>query len=516
VAVSSPAGLNNAGTLSVNAGTTGTITGNYTQTSSGTFQTNVSNDTTYGKLLVTGTATLPASANINVNVASPNFVFSTAVTNGLPAVISAGTLSASSFNVTTNSVLLSFAGTKNGNQLDLTLVAPVPAPAPVPVPATTITASVNAVGNVPAIGAATELNTLFSLVLNTGTSGNAIMDNVINKLVNYGTSQQRVSDAVSQTLPLHAGGETAAITGSMRSVNNIVQSRQEGQQGRSSGDEFYGNKQIWMKPFGGVANQGDRAGVSGYNAKNYGLIFGVDGETSSTNRIGLAFVIANSKIAGNSTVAPQSSTISTYQAVMYGSHSLDKDTDISWQGDIGNSTNKGLRNITFMGTTAQSNYNSLSAHLGAGVARTMPLNETSSFTPSVHVDYTTVHNAAYTETGAGGLNLMVNSSKVDELIVSADGKFLHALQDNTQLSGNVGIGYDTMAKQASITSAFSGAPAGSFTTLGMNPSPWIARGGVGVVRKLISGTEISARYDAETRSSGFTNQTISIKACWGF
>jgi hypothetical protein len=127
-----------------------------------------------------------------------------------------------------------------------------------------------------------------------------------------------------------------------------------------------------------------------------------------------------------------------------------------------------------------------------------------------------VQNAAYTETGAGGLNLMVASSNVAELILSADGKFTHTLSDSTQLTGNLGVGYDTIAKQASITSAFAGAPTGSFTTLGMNPSPWIGRGGAGVVRKLANGTEISARYDAETRSSGFTNQTVSVKARWGF
>ena len=499
----------NAGTLSVAAGAS-TITGNYTQAATGAFQTNVTDDTTYGKLQVSGTATLPANAKINVNVASPNFVFTTAKTDGLTGVISAGSLIATTFDVTSNSVLVEFTGSKNANQLDLTLA--------VLKPAMIIVENVNTAGNTPATGAATQLDALYK---STGT-GNTVMDDVINKLVTYSaatptiSSQQRVSDAVSQTLPLHAGAESAAIAGSMHIVNHIVQSRQDNSQGRSSGDEFYGNKQFWLKPFGGAANQDDRSGVSGYNAKNVGLVFGADGETSSTNRIGVAFAIANSNISGNSAVAPQSSTISTYQALVYGSHSLDKDTDISLQGDIGNSANKGLRNITFMGTTAQSNYNSLSAHLGAGVARTMVMNEATSFTPSVHADYTMVRNDAYTETGAGGLNLMVNSSNVEELILSADGRITHALQDNIQLTGNLGLGYDTMAKQASITSAYAGAPTGSFTTLGMNPSPWLARGGLGVVRKLNNGVEVTARYDVEARTSGFVAQTVSVKARWAF
>ncbi len=59
-------GFTTDGTLGVAAGGTATVTGNYTQNSSGTFRTNVTNSTTYGKLTVSGSAGLPTAAQFDV------------------------------------------------------------------------------------------------------------------------------------------------------------------------------------------------------------------------------------------------------------------------------------------------------------------------------------------------------------------------------------------------------------------------------------------------------------------
>ena len=114
--------FNNAGTLAVAAAATATITGDYTQTSTGTFRTGVTDDTTYGKLVVTGTATLPTGARIDVNVADPNFAFTA---TSMADVISAGTLASDgTFAVTDNSALFDFTASMNGNAVDLALAIP--------------------------------------------------------------------------------------------------------------------------------------------------------------------------------------------------------------------------------------------------------------------------------------------------------------------------------------------------------------------------------------------------------
>lgn len=329
------------------------------------------------------------------------------------------------------------------------------------------------------------------------------------------TTAQQLSSAASQSLPLLTGGMTQAMDNVLHGTNRIIQSRQEGQHGRSSGDEFLGDKHAWFKPFGSWANQSDRKGVSGYDANTYGMVFGADAEVSDTNRLGVAFAYAHSNVDSNSNVAHQSAKVNSYQLIAYGSHNISDATDISFQADIGKHDNEGLRNITFVGTTAKSDYTSWSGHVGAGLAHTYALSEKTSLTPSVRADYTRVRDAANTETGAAALNLRVNSNTTEELILGLDGKLAHAFSDKATLTANLGLGYDVINEQASITAAFAGAPTASFVTNGIDPSPWLLRGGLGVVGKATETVEISARYDVEARKD-FDNQTASVKVRWAF
>ena len=103
----------------------------------------------------------------------------------------------------------------------------------------------------------------------------------------------------------------------------------------------------------------------------------------------------------------------------------------------------------------------------------------------------------------------------EALVIGVDGKVAHRLSDVTTLLANLGVGYDTMSKQAAISASFAGAPDAAFVTYGIDPSPWIVRGGVGAVYKARNGLEITGRYDAEYRES-FLNQTVSAKLSWAF
>lgn len=305
-------------------------------------------------------------------------------------------------------------------------------------------------------------------------------------------------------------------TGStLHGMNRIIQSRQEGQHGRSSGDEFFGDKHAWFKPFGSWANQGDRKGVSGYDANTYGMVFGADAEISDSNRLGVAFAYARSNVDGNSSIARQTADVDSYQLVVYGSHNISDATDVNFQADIGRHNNEGVRNIALTSSVAKADYNSWSGHVGAGLAHTYSLSDKTSLTPSVRADYTLVRDESYRETGAGVLNLNVNRNTTEELVLGVDGKLAHVLNAKATFTANLGIGYDVINEQASITAAFAGAPTASFVTKGLESSPWLVRGGLGVVGKASETVEISARYDVEARKD-FDNQTASVKVRWAF
>lgn len=486
------------GTLAVAAGGTATITGNYTQEAAATFRTNVTNDTTYGKLVVSGTATLPSNAKIDVNVANADFDFTT---TAMADIISAGTLvSDGSFAVTHNSNLFDFSAIKDGNTVDLVIAAAAASGG------TSVSDIVTSTGNTPAAGAAAALDQIF-----TDTS------NPITQLfipISSGTDQE-ISNAVSQTLPVLTGGSQVAATSALSGINRVIQARQEANRGLSSGEVFYGDKKFWMKPFASWADQNDRKGVSGYDAKTAGLAFGADATISDQTRIGLAFAYVKADADSNSRVAPSQVDVDVFQLVGYGSYALDAATEINFQAGIGQNNNKAKRSLPSFGLAAEADYKSLTATLGAGVGRTFKYSDKTSFTPSVRFDYSWVKDDSYREKGANVLNLNVKGRTTDELIFAVDGKLSHEISLGTTLSANLGLGYDVINDRASITSAYAGAPGVAFTTQGLDPSPWMVRGGLGLSTTMQSGVEISARYDVDYRED-FLNQTASVKVRWAF
>ena len=82
--------------------------------------------------------------------------------------------------------------------------------------------------------------------------------------------------------------------------------------------------------------------------------------------------------------------------------------------------------------------------------------------------------------GAGALNLSVDGRTTQSLIMLLAGRLDHQLDDRTTLIASVGAGYDALTRQAAITATFAGAPGASFVTHGIDPSPWLARGGLGL------------------------------------
>jgi len=484
--------VSNGGTLSVGNATTPnatlTITGNFTNT--GTFSPAVASMASYGKLSVSGTATLTGST-LDVNV-----IGSPTLSGSLTSIIHAGMVSGSFGTVTDNSTLFNFTPVYTATDVNLTISA---------ASTTGVLTAVTNQGNTPAVGAATILDNIIATDP-TGTIGSLFVPL---------TSNQQVSNAASQTLPLLTGGGTLVEGDLLGDINRVIEARNNANQGLSSGDNFYGDKKFWLKPFGTWADQNDRDAVAGYKARIGGLALGADVTLSTISRVGVALAYAHANVDSNSSVAPQTDKIDLYQLIGYGSFNLDPQTEINYQVDVGNNSNSGQRDILFAGETANASYNAFTAHAGIGIGRVMTLSPTTNFVPSVRIDYTSIHDNAYSETGAGALNLNVDSHTTEQLVFSLDGKLTHDLGNSTKLMANLGAGYDTMAEQASITAAYAGAPGLSFATLGLTPSHWLWHGGLGVEKTTVSGMQVVGRYDVEGRN-GYTDQTVSAKLRWTF
>ena len=498
------------GTLRIASGKTLELGGSYTQTSSGVLKVGASSNSNYGKLVVAGTATFTANSVIAVDVASAN---SLAVDGTLSSVVSADTLEASTFSVTDNSALFDFSAVVNDDTVDLVIVQGTTdsTDSTDSSNVTSVTRYVTEQGHASSMGAAAMLDTFVS----GGTTGTD-MDNVVTALGQLSTGVE-VSNAVAQTLPLLQGATNQVSASVTQTTSRVIQTRQAVTSGTSSGDGFITDKQGWVKVIGSSAKQDELNGSSGFESKSYGVIGGIDGEMNANSSMGIALSYVDSSIESTSTSSYNSAEIDSYQVAFYGQYALGANyhnVDVSWQADLGLNQTEGFRDITFMNREADSSYDSYAGHVGAGVGRIFSVAASTALVPSLRADYYYVHNESYTESGAGALNLEVESSNAEDFILTLQGDLQHEMNDQLFISASLGIGYDMMNDAASLTASYVGGGT-TFTTAGLEQSPWIVTTGLAMNYSVNDTTQITASYDVQGRE-GFLNQTASAKVKWLF
>jgi len=329
------------------------------------------------------------------------------------------------------------------------------------------------------------------------------------------TSDAQLDAALTQTLPVLTGGSLLAARDALGSIHRVVQARLEGNRGLSAGDAFYGDRYVWLKPFGSWVDQGNRSGVAGYKGDTAGVVLGFDAAHDAPLRLGGALAYARVDIEGRNSSAPQDLDIDVYQLIGYGSYSVDPRTDIHFQVDVGLNDVESRRRIAFAGSAASADYDGYNAHVGVGIGRTIALADETTFSPTLRADYTWLKDDAYRESGAGLLSLSVEDRTMNAFVTGFDGKLTHRISEQTTLVANLGLGFDALNERASIRSVFAGAPGAAFRTKGMHSDPWVSRGGLAAFYTTADGVELSARLDAE-RDQKFLNQTLSVRARWAF
>ena len=510
ITTTSSSAFSNLGTLVIDAGDTVTIAGDYSQGADGIFQTNVTNDTSFGRLVVLGTANLPSNARIDVNVADTDFNFSV---NELQDIITAGTLvSDGTFSVSDNSNLFDFHAILSGNTVDLCLAA-----------AGGSCGSRSSIGvyeavvanrNWPGIGAAIVFDDLIDSFVADATTGNDGMDNVIASLGAFGT-QKEVSDAVTQTLPLLAAGSSIPIRNVLSSTRRIVQfGLRDNSRLSWEEDRDLSNGNIWANVYRTHHNQNDRSGATGFYGISEGLVLGVDGNTDAHSNLGIAFAYGSTDVDNNTDL--HSADIKTYQLIGYGRHSVSESAEVSIQIGLSKSKTEGRRTIAFAddAPTALSDYDTTGIHLGIGIGRVLKLGSATQFIPTMHMDYTRLTSDGYTETGAETLNINARSTHLEAFELGLNGQLRHRINAKASLVASFGIAYDTLNEQPTVTGRFAGG-GDAFVTRGIHPSPWIGGASINFPITLGNNKYITIGYDVEARRS-YDNHTASMEFRWRF
>lgn len=468
------------------------IGGNFTQSASGSLGIAAASAASYSTLAVGGTANLAGTLNVDVK---------SSYTGGdLTDVITAsGGLTDNGLRVTDNSLRYAFSTLFHANGMDLVVSD---------TGMSTISGAVSPL----APGAQGAARVWDGLQAN-GTSSTEL-NQALQEIVGS-SSAAEVTSKMQQVLPLLTGNSINLANNTLGSVNSVIQSRVDVTRGLSSGDAFIGDRHLWMKPFATRSRQDNRNGVVGYSAETNGFVIGADGSLNADTDLGLAIAYAKSDVSSNSAGPKQSADIDTYQLIVYGRHALDADSDLLFQLDTGKMRSDGKRQIDMLDLSAESSYDSKTAHAGIGVDRRFQLSERTTFKPALRLDYTWVEDDAYREKGAGGLNLQVKSRSTDALVLGMDGLLSHDLTDQLTATANLGAGYDFYNRDASIIAAYAGAPDAAFVTEGSKHSAWSQHAGAGLIYTTVNGTEITGRYDAQHRE-GFLSQTASMQVRWMF
>lgn len=314
----------------------------------------------------------------------------------------------------------------------------------------------------------------------------------------------QLSRAISQTTPVLAGAAAQATWNVQRGLTQVVTDRLDGVRNGIGAE-----RNVWLKPLGGVARQNDRDGVTGYHAGSGGVAAGADRTVADGLALGGLLAYSHHAFSGNDGAVPNTLNVSSYQLGLYGGYALRPDVAIDFRVDAGLNKNNESRTIAFMSNTAAASYDSTTIHAGAEIKKLISLQPGLAIIPSFGIDFAQVRADAYSENGAGALNLNVEGQIWRELRVMTGLKAAYQIAARVHLTADAGVSYNALNQRVQLTAAFAGG-GDPFTTYRLSASPWLYTAGLGLVGSQSDNLDVSLRYGVQASPSGFLNQTGSL------
>lgn len=509
--------VTNAGTLQVNNPLS--ISGNYVQNASASLVFGVSNptangnltDTGYGRLLVSGNATLASGSTVSLKSLGYSFA------QGQRYVVLAalGNITASGVNYSVTGFTVNGnvqTDTSNSSYRDLVLT----------LGGATGSSPVNYADN---SNANASLRGLFNY------SGN---DPTLLALFNPAAAQNN-PDAANQTGeklgPSSVKGAATDAQGAVsQAVGNVANERMDGQrvaQWGSSGvatGEFARDIALWGQVFGGGATQGLRDNVSGYHANYRGLLMGVDGLVSEQLRVGGLASFAKTSISSDGNMSGSSADVNNYGLTAYASYS-GAPWYVNVQAGASRQQYSTTRVVSFTGFSGVANGSFNGQQYSTSVLAGYPLNldawlPGATLTPVAGLSYSTLRQNGYTETGGNGAALTVGSStsnslkselgaKLERSFDTSYGKLLPSLQ--------LGWRHEYKDGRVQTGASFAADSTGSTAFVTQSAAPIANLGVLNLGLTLLQGKQLSltARYTLES-GGGYTAQTGSMQVRWQY
>jgi len=320
-----------------------------------------------------------------------------------------------------------------------------------------------------------------------------------------------VDSAVATLHPATGGSAaaSAAISGSSIGTANtrMAYVRQTGLgRGMNAGGGAQ-DESMWLQIFGANIDQDTVSGISGYDANGQGLALGIDGlSADGTTRIGIAGSFANTDVDGKDSTTKTTEDIDTTQVMVYATKEYTDGMYLQGVASYSFNANTGTRRILVgaVDRTASSSYDSglFSIDVEAG----WPKEDGGiTITPTIGLNISSLSTDAYTETGAGNMNLKVTPTDVNtvegKIGAKITGKSVDADGGIGRPEIRVGVSHNFGDGTADSTSTFTSGGS-SFTTKGVDTDSTKVDVGLGYTYTTPEGdTEISVNADGRHSSS---------------
>lgn len=338
------------------------------------------------------------------------------------------------------------------------------------------------------------------------------------------SNAQQVYRNVVQLGPLMNGMLPYAELNNARAFGNIVDSRQDSVRALGRYDEFNPEKYLWIRPVGRWDNQEQRDGLDGYKSDTRGIAIGADVPVFEQARVGVAVGTSRTDVQDTSDDFRHDAQIESWNTLLYGSFDFTPATSLTWKAGYGHDKVEGNRYLNILnpsssdlafGGVARSSYDSRNLQAGLGLQSIFNLTDNLTLTPMVGGDYYSIKDKGYTEKNASDLGLDVEGQTLEAMIVSTKAKLGLQVSEFVNVHATAGVGYDTINDRSANRIAFTGSPDTPLTYQSMEQSPWIGMAGVGVSAKFTDQLDGTVQYDAEQRSS-FFSQSIAVKVRYAF
>ena len=285
-----------------------------------------------------------------------------------------------------------------------------------------------------AVGSALE-----TIVAGGGATSGTALATILDGLATLGqTGSGAVDTALSTLNPTVDGLGTAAVEGVGASFNTVGNRmsylRHGGESGLATGDGTYSDN-MWFEAYGASANQGERNGVAGFTATNYGFNFGFDSSDYLDHgvvglAVGYSSADVDSKAASNA-----ESEINTYNLAGYFSQDLANNMYFDGIVGVGYNQYETQRTITAGSTyTAYGDFSGFQLSGRGAIGQRIDMGGNFTVVPEASVQYSYLTMDEYTETGAGNAGLKVDVDGQSTLVLGLGGT---AAWDFEHASGSV-------------------------------------------------------------------------------